>query len=379
MKEILSPNVNFQVVLDAVGFVQGVTLGLLLIILNRRKYRSSFFLGLFLMLFSLEMAFFIFVDPEVAQRFPELYLPPFHFSWLLIPLFFLYTQQVSILADSKVKYWLLYPGIASFILQTVLFTLPFETKQAIYISNWYELVVWEFGYYYSWIIGIYNLRLLYKHRIEVKNTYSYITFKELQWARIFLIYLLISSMFNYVLSSRYTTFDNYKVYLALLDLLSIYLVTYFGIVQRNIQALSSNEMGAAISDKNQNRISREQSFIPVPDNLNELIARIDSYMNSSTSFRNPNLTIGDLATALDEHPRRISSAINTVYQQNFNSYVNKLRVRQAMKLINSKDFEALTLEGIGNEAGFRSKSAFYTAFKRETGQTPKNYKSGLLE
>ncbi|MBT8318542.1 MAG: hypothetical protein KJP01_00240, partial [Gramella sp.] len=232
MNESVITTINYQVVLDAIGLIQGATLGLLLIVLNRRNFRSSLFLGLFLLFFSLELALFISIDPKIAQIYPGLYLLPFHFSWLLFPLFFLYTQQVSIHSDNTPKYWLLYPGIASFILQLIIFSLPYEAKQEIFINKWYDLIVWKFGYFYSWIIGIWNLRLLYKHRIEVQNTYSQITSKELQWARILLIYLLTSSIINYVLSWGYISIPNHTVYLAALDVLAVYWIVYFGIVQR---------------------------------------------------------------------------------------------------------------------------------------------------
>jgi len=374
MQLIVSTDINFQVLLDSVGFIQGATLGILLMILNRRKFRSSFFLGLFLLFFSLELAFFIFINPAISQLFPSLYLLPFYFSWLLFPLFFLYTQQVSILSDNKSTYWLLYPGIASFLLQLIIFCFPYETKQSIYTSRWYGLIVWDFGVYYAWAIGIWNLRLLYKHRIEVNNSYSYINFKELQWARLILIYLLASSVINYILSWGYATIANYRVILAALDLLAIYLIAYFGIVQRNIHSVSSNLSYADNLPNRPIKSNVKDAAKGLPEDLNGLVVDIDSYMIASECFSNPNLTIGDLALVLKVHPRKISSAINSVYRQNFNSYVNKFRVKKAVKLLSSKDFEAFTLEGIGNEAGFHSKSAFYTAFKKETGKTPKNYK-----
>ncbi|MBT8296752.1 MAG: helix-turn-helix domain-containing protein [Maribacter sp.] len=370
-----SPDLNFQVLLDSIGLIQGVTLGILLIVLNRRRYRSSFFLGLFLLLYSLELALFISISPEISERFPKLYLLPFNFSWLLFPLFFLYTQQVSVLSSEKTKYWLLYPGIASFIMQVVIFCLPYETKQVIYLNNrWYDLFIWVLGSYYSWIIGIWNLRLLYRHRIEVKNTYSYVSFKELQWARILLIYLLLVSVFTHVLSYGYAKLFHYKVYLAIIDLFAIYWLSYFGIVQRNIISLQPNTM---YPHNSPNVNERKQSSAIVPNKLEEIMAKIDGHMSQFESFINPDLTIMDLANDLKLHPKSVSTTINTRSNQNFNSYVNQFRIEKAKTLLTDQYSSHFSIEGIGKEVGFHSKSAFYSAFKKVTGTTPTKYKESI--
>lgn len=363
---------NFQVILDSIGLIQGVTLGVLLIILNRQRYRSSLFLGLFLLLFSLELALFISIDPQISERYPKIYLLPFNFSWLLFPLFFIYTQQVSVLSRDKTKYWLLYPGIVSFLIQLVIFCLPFETKQAIYINKWYVLFIWVFGSYYSWIIGIWNLRLLYRHRIEVKNTYSHVTFKELQWARIILIYLLSISIVTHILSYGYAKLFHYKIYLALIDIIAIYWLSYFGIVQRNINSVLTKNLHTNGSKKNP--IEQKHSTTILPNKLEEIMVKIDDHMALTESFTNPDLTIVDLANDLKIHPKPVSTAINTRCQQNFNSYVNQYRIEKAKTLLSKEIMENLSIEGIGSEVGFHSKSAFYSAFKKVTGTTPTKYK-----
>lgn len=366
-------NFNLQVLLDSIGLVQGVTLGILLIVLNKRKYRSTFFLGLFLLFFSLELATWISTNLQISDNYPEIFLLPFNFSWLLFPLFFIYTQQVSIFSDEKTKYWLLYPGILSILAQIFIFWLPIETKIEIEASSWHKLVFWMLGNYYSWIIGIWNLWILYKHRIEVQNTFSYLAFKELQWARYFLIYLLVTSVYGHLIAYGFPDLYKDNTVFSVMDLVAIYWVSYFGITQRNVlKVLFKNDI---INDDIGKLKDAGQPYSTAPEKLSELMERINGYMITAKAFVNPELSIVDLAEGLEVHPKLVSTTINTVSNQNFNSYVNGFRIEKALKLLEHGDLEAYSMEGIGNEVGFKSKSAFYAAFKKETGTTPTRYRT----
>ena len=44
-----------------------------------------------------------------------------------------------------------------------------------------------------------------------------------------------------------------------------------------------------------------------------------------------------------------------------------------------KQYKHLTLEGIGYECGFNSKSSFYAVFKKYTQQTPSEFRKNTLE
>ena len=184
-------------------------------------------MGLFLLLFSLELGTWISVNLEIANSYPEVFLLPFNFSWLLFPLFFVYTQKISILSNEKIKYWLLYPGILSSIVQVIIFWLPFETKVVIEDSSWHKFIFWVLGNYYSWIVGGWNLWLLYKHRIEVQNTYSYLAHKELQWAKYFLIYLLGTSIYGHLVAYIVPEWHKDNTIFSVMDLVAIFWVSFF--------------------------------------------------------------------------------------------------------------------------------------------------------
>ncbi len=372
MLDTANLNYNFQSFLDTLGLVQGTTLGILLIILNKRKYRSTFFLGLFLLFFSLKLVSFIAIGLEVPRVYPRLFLLPFNFSWLLFPLFLVYTQQVSVLSNQRTKYWVLIPGVLSFLVQLVIFFLPLATKEVISQSIWYELLFTYMGICYSWAIGIWNLRLLNHHRIEVQNCFSLVATKELQWARIFLLYSLATSFVVHVLYFLSPQNYYFKILFSIFDLIAIYWVSYHGVEQRNVLSVlaKKNEYDPV---QNQSPEHSGPSAVPM-DDLKELMKQIDRFMVSSESFVQTELSVVDLAKTLKVHPKRISTAINTVDNQNFNSYVNQFRIRKAETLLKNKDEGNLSIEGIGQEVGFHSKSAFYSAFKKETGTTPTKYK-----
>ncbi|MDO8896190.1 MAG: helix-turn-helix domain-containing protein, partial [Bacteroidales bacterium] len=68
------------------------------------------------------------------------------------------------------------------------------------------------------------------------------------------------------------------------------------------------------------------------------------------------------------------------YNQNFYGYINKFRVEKSKKLLTDKELDKYSIIGIAFESGFNSKTAFNTAFKKITGQTPSEFKkrsSGL--
>ena len=367
---------NLQSILDILGLVQGLTLGILLLILNYRHFRNTYFLGVFLLLFSLKLAIFIPSGLHIDQSYPALFLLPFNFSWLLFPIFFIYTQKVSIFSDQKIKYWVLYPGIISIALQVIIYFLPYSIKLAIAQSLWHELVFTTLGISYSWVIGFWNLKLLNQHRTEVQNTFSYLDNKALGWVRIFLIYSLATSMLIHIL--YYVDPENYyfKIIFSIFDLIAIYWISVNGVIQQNVLSLlAKNESG--ISPQYASSLETDQRKIASSEDLKTLMEEIDSYMHTTEVFLNRELTIIDLAEKLDIHPKKISSCINTIFDQNFNTYINELRIKKAEDLLADESSNYFSIEGISQEVGFHSKSAFYAAFKKVTGTTPNKYKEKI--
>ncbi len=109
---------------------------------------------------------------------------------------------------------------------------------------------------------------------------------------------------------------------------------------------------------------------------NALIHRIDDVMREKALFRNPQLTIHDLAREVNSNRTYVSSAINRQYKVNFSTYVNRIRIEEAKRILAdasySHDKEAIA-DAIAL-SGFQTDQTFYRVFKEFTGTTPLLYR-----
>ncbi len=99
-------------------------------------------------------------------------------------------------------------------------------------------------------------------------------------------------------------------------------------------------------------------------------------MENEKLFLKQDLTINKLASYINVSRTYLSQVINELFQKNFNTLVNEYRIKEARDmLIENKN---MTIEGIANEVGFRSKSSFNSAFKKYTGVTPSFFMKNAL-
>jgi len=103
--------------------------------------------------------------------------------------------------------------------------------------------------------------------------------------------------------------------------------------------------------------------------------RIISEMESLQFYLNEELTLHSFAKGINMSSRLISSCINKSMGHNFNEWVNNYRVEKALEMIKSDQKNTLSIEGIGSDSGFKSRSAMYAAFKKKLGHSPGFYRN----
>ncbi|MEO0696793.1 MAG: AraC family transcriptional regulator [Pseudomonadota bacterium] len=99
--------------------------------------------------------------------------------------------------------------------------------------------------------------------------------------------------------------------------------------------------------------------------------RVDFVVQSKELYRDPTLSLAQLAREVAMNRSQLSAAINHSGQQNFNQYINSLRVDYAKRRLLSSDEPVLA---VAFDAGFNSKPTFNRVFKQLTGTTPGEFR-----
>ncbi len=98
--------------------------------------------------------------------------------------------------------------------------------------------------------------------------------------------------------------------------------------------------------------------------------KLDVFMHKHKPYHNPGLTLGTLAAKVKLSPHTLSRVIN---EKNFFDFVNSYRIEDFKERYEDPRNKHFTMLAIAFEVGFNSKTAFNRAFKKMTGNTPREY------
>lgn len=110
-------------------------------------------------------------------------------------------------------------------------------------------------------------------------------------------------------------------------------------------------------------------------NMTELHQGLKIAMEEKRLFLNQDLTLKDLSVELNSNTTYVSQTINGMSKKSFFDFVNTYRVEYAKQLLLDDRYSKYSIEGIGKESGFRSRSAFYNAFRKNCQMSPLEYKN----
>ena len=111
------------------------------------------------------------------------------------------------------------------------------------------------------------------------------------------------------------------------------------------------------------------------DRADQIAQRIVQAMQRDQLYLDPNLSLQKLARHVSTPPNLVSQTLNETLGLTFFDFVAHWRITAAKPLIIAGEHSVLA---VALEVGFNTRSTFYKAFKRETGQTPKAFRDGIL-
>ena len=101
-----------------------------------------------------------------------------------------------------------------------------------------------------------------------------------------------------------------------------------------------------------------------------LLEKIDRALTADRLYTRVDLTLAQLASAVNATPHQVSEALNRYAGSSFTDVITRMRVADVKAQLRDPVNDLFTIEGIGQSAGFGSRSALYAAFKRLEGVTP---------
>lgn len=374
-----------------------------LLITKRDKTQADVILAAWLGVTGIHMLSFYLLFTNQYMEYPTFVALGFSLPLTQGPFLFLYTRQQTSSVPFKAKELLHFlPLLLSYLLFFGFFLMPLEQKIEVFRQKGQGFEIQSrinlFAIYISGIVYVTlsMLRLL-QYRKSIVHQFSNTDKINFNW----LLYLIIWIVAIWIIII-FVQEDKWIFGAAALFVLWL---GYFGIKQvrvfsQNIPLLQAEAPSTAKGNNEENSPSGSE----IPRETEELASNEDpestKYQKSTLSeqeaswiherlerlmveqkpFKNPDLTLNELARSLEVHPNHLSQVINSRVKKNFYELINDRRVEEFIHLIGQPESQQFTLLSLAHDCGFNSKASFNRNFKKYTGLSPREYlKSQLTE
>ena len=346
--------------------------GIFLITQKKGNRRNNMLLGIIFILIAWNMAGLTLQMNGVTLSWEFLQVIDDAFFFLYGPIIYFYVQGV-IFKDyklSRLSLLHLMPYLFVTISLLTVRNLTPGTSEEIIKSD----LPWQFylgsalmyAHFYIYL-GL-SYRSLWKYRQIIKNKYSQIDQINLDWLSFTLntfgLLTVLSLIQNFI-----SLAENRTVFMATLTLLLIFI--FYFVNKVILKALRQPEIFAGIT---QNETAKYLGSNLTPDQVEEYKEKLLALFRSEKPFLDPLVSLADLSEKLSVSTKHLSRVINQSFDKSFFDFINSYRIQEAQQILKESKDDKMTVLEVMFEVGFNSKSSFNTAFKKETGQTPTEFR-----
>ena len=297
------------------------------------------------------------------------------FFLLYGPIIYIYVQGV-IFQDFKWSFGNLLHLIPYVLLTVILVSysedIPSYSEEIILSDvSWQFYIIGALMYVHFFVYLALSYKSLWKYRLVIRNKYSQIDQINLDWLSFSLNtfgFITLLSLINNFISMA----NNMTVYVITLIILLIFI--FYFVIKVILKALQQPEIFAGIS---KNETAKYLGSRLTQDQIEAYKVQLVNLLQSEKPFLNPRVSISDLANELSLSTKHLSQVINQSFNKSFFDFINSYRIREAQHILKESKDDKLTVLEVMYEVGFNSKSSFNTAFKKETGQTPTEFRKKL--
>ena len=369
-----------------IAIFQGIVLGLVILKSSLFNSNSNKYLAYLIFTLSIKLLTQVFEIQKVFTSYPLLRIID-NIEWVfLIPafLFFFIKNRTDTTGKSKIKnYWYFIPFAYSAVLNII--------NDLDHLAGIYTIP--ESGIAILQILGLIHLALAVTF-IPFLPLYSYFMIRylkdpqEKKWILtiltiissvllVWLITALTGLLFDYDITSAMSI-------LALCATFIIHWTAYIGIYKyklaKNTDAIYNflnNDQAFPYANlqivPNSSRQEYKESI--TADNI--YFQKLELLCKDQHIYTDSTLNREKVAEKLGISAGYVSQIVNTITGDNFANYINQYRVEAIKKMISDPEYNNYNLLTMGLESGFTSKTTFYNAFKKVTGQTPNEYKNSI--
>lgn len=229
-------------------------------------------------------------------------------------------------------------------------------------------------YFYGYLFYIINI--IKNYQKNIKNCYSSIDKVKLSWIRTAIILFFISSAVISISAIILFTFKiNIKTFYHILPVcitLFSCLLAYKGYTQPEIIGTVKKEIDIKYNEENED--NGKYSKFRIDNNLiKEYYTDLIAIMKVNKLFKNPYLSLLDLADAVGIPRFYISVVLNKYAGITFYDFINNYRIEEAKRIMRDPYSKEKNIIDIAFESGFNSKASFNRYFKKITNSTPSDF------